>query len=80
MKVRELIEKLTKLDQSLQVVMYCEDEGLLKENRGFVLFSPEEVNVSHAETVRLDDQTPYMKFERSEASRDVALINITSDF
>jgi hypothetical protein len=38
MKVRELQEQLSKLDPELDVVCYSEDERLLVEGRGFILF------------------------------------------
>jgi hypothetical protein len=46
MKVRELQEHLSKLDPELDVLCYSEDEKLLTEKRGFVLFDILAVNTS----------------------------------
>ncbi|HAU30822.1 MAG: hypothetical protein XD84_2115 [Desulfotomaculum sp. 46_80] len=80
MKVRELQEHLSKTDPELDVVCYSEDERLLVENRGFILFDILAVSTVDAERLRLDDGTPYLKFERGLASVAMATLEVTSDF
>jgi hypothetical protein len=80
MKVRELQEKLGKLDPELEVLCYSEDEKLLVEGRGFILFDVLAVNTAEAERLRLDDGTPYLKFGRSPAATTIVTLEATADF
>jgi len=80
MKVRELQEHLSKLDPELEVLCYSEDEKLLTEKRGFILFDILAVNTSEAERLRLEDGTPYLKLERGPNSVAMATLEVTSDF
>ncbi len=80
MKVRELCEHLSKLDPELDVLCYCEDERLLIEKRGFVLFDIFAVSPTKAERLRLEDGTPYLKFERGAHSVAIATLEVTSVF
>lgn len=54
MEIRELQEKLSKLDPELDVVCYSQDEGLLAERRGFILFDIFAVSTAEAERFRLN--------------------------
>ncbi len=80
MKVRELQEHLSKFDPELEILCYSEDEKVLTEKRGFILFDILAVNASEAERVRLEDGTPYLKFERGPNSVAMATLEITSAF
>ncbi len=80
MKVRELQEKLGKLDPEIEVICYSEDEKFLVEGRGFILFDIFAVNIAEAERLRLDDGIPYLKFGRSPAATAIATLGVTSDF
>ena len=80
MKVRELQEHLSKLDPELEVLCYSEDERLLVEKRGFILFDILAVSTAKAERHRLEDGTPYLKFELGPDSVSVATLEVTSDF
>jgi len=80
MKVRELQEHLSKLDPEIDVVCYSEDENLLVERRGFILFDIVDVSMRVVEPIRLNDQTPYIKFVEGSASVPKAIVEITSDF
>ena len=80
MKVRELQEQLNKLDPELDVVCYSEDERLLVEGRGFIPLDVLAVSTAEAERLRLDDGTPYLKFEKGPASATIATLEITSNF
>lgn len=79
MKIRELQEQLGKLDPELKVLCYSEDEKLLSEGRGFILFDVSAVSTTEAEMLRLDDGTPYLKFGKGPTSVTIATLEITSD-
>lgn len=80
MKVRELQEHLNKLDPELDVVCYSEDERLLVERRGFILFDILDVSTAEAERFRLEDGTPYLRFDRGPASATMTILEVTLDF
>ena len=80
MKVRELQEELNKLDPELEVLCCSEDQRLLAEGRGFILFDVSAVNTAEAETFRLDDETPYLKLGKVPGATAVATLEVTSDF
>lgn len=80
MKVRELQEHLSKLDPELEVLCYSEDEKLLVEKQGFILFDILAVSAAEAERLRLEDGTPYLKFEQGPASVAMVTLEVTSDF
>jgi hypothetical protein len=80
MKVRELKEHLSKLDPDLDVVCYSEDERLLVEGRGFILFDVSGVSMDEAERFRLDDGTPYLRFDKGPKSAAIVILKVTSDF
>ena len=80
MKVRELQEQLSKLDPELNVMCYSEDERLLVEGRGFILFDVLAVGTTEAERLRLDDGTPYLRFEKGPTSVAIATMEVTSVF
>ena len=80
MEVRELLEHLSKLDPELEVVCYSKDERLLVENRGFILFDILAVSTANAERLRLEDGTPYLKFEQGPNSAAITTLEVTADF
>lgn len=80
MKVRDLQEKLSKLDPGLEVVCYSEDEKLLTGNQGFILLDILAVDTSEGERNRLDDGFPSMTFGSGPNAEVVATLEVTSDF
>ena len=80
MKVRELHERLSKLDPKLDVLCYSEDEKLWVKGWCFILSDILAVSTTEAERLRLDDGTPYLKFKKGPASETIANLEITSDF
>ena len=48
--------------------------------KGFILLDIFAVNRVYAERLRLEDGTPYLKFERGPASVVMATLEVTSDF
>jgi hypothetical protein len=80
MKVKELQEKLGKLDPNLEVVCYSEDEILQHLDRGFRLLDILAVSTTDGERARLDDGTPYLKLGKGPDSSTIALLEVTVDF
>lgn len=80
MKVRELQEQLRKLDPELEVFCYSEDEKLLTQDRGFILFDIQTIETIEAERFRLDDGTPYLKLVKNPAASAIAILEVTTDF
>lgn len=80
MTVRELQEHLSKLDPKLDVVCYSGDERLLVERHGFILLDVSAVRTAEVERLRLEDGTPYLKFNKGPTSAAIAILEITSDF
>jgi hypothetical protein len=80
MKVRDLQDKLNKLNPDLEVVCYSEDEILQKEGHVFHLFDIESIGTTFAERVRIGDNTPYLKLGKGPDSEELAILTITLDF
>ncbi len=80
MTVRELQENLSKLDPKLEVVCYSEDERLLVERHGFILFDVSAVSTAEVERLRHEDGTPYLNFNKGPKSAAIAILEVTSDF
>lgn len=80
MKVRDLKERLSKLDPQLDVYCMTEDEKFLSAGRLFVVFDVVDVSTTEAEPTRLDDDTPYLKFGKGSPAITIATLQITSDF
>lgn len=80
MKIRELQERLSGLDPELEVVCYSEDEKLLAEGRGLLVLEIVDIGRADAEQLRLEDDTPYLRFGKGPGSAAVATIELTSDF
>ena len=79
MKVSELQARLSKLDPSLEVYCYTEDEKLATQDRPFVIFAVCSADTVRAVQTRLDDGTPYFQFD-NEKGRPVVTLEITGDF
>lgn len=79
MKVKELIQKLEKLDKDLDILCYTEDEDLQTKNSSFKVFEIDELNVIEGERIRLSDETPSIKIEKTQYSKKIVLLEITSD-
>jgi len=80
MKVKDLISKLDTFNPEYDIFCYCEDENLLPDNHGFMLFDIDDVEQTEAEKTRIEDGTPYLKLGKSQSSVPHILIQITSDF
>jgi len=80
MKVKELLAALSKLDQSLDVVCYTEDEALQVNGHMFRLLDIDNVSVSDVEMRRDDSGTLTLKIGKSELSSPIALLQVNSDF
>ena len=80
MKVKDLIAALSKLDQNLEVYGYTEDESLATDSKPFHIFFVDSVDVSATETFRDENHAPAISFGGSDKSRNIAFINLTTDF
>lgn len=81
MKAKDLIDKLSKLDPDLEVLCYIEeDENIFKDGHMFRLLDITAVSKSQGEISRGEDEIVSMKFNRSDTSREVITIEVTSDF
>jgi hypothetical protein len=80
MKVKELIQKLQKLDAEIDIVLYTEDEIFSAKNHSFRLLEIASIEVSDAEKVRTENGLPYLKFGQSSSSRKHAVLVVTGDF
>ncbi len=74
MKVHELIKKLNKFDQKLDVICYIDDE------QESIPLAIESVDLHDAETIRNHDQRVLLNFEKSSNSKQYVIISVTSDF
>lgn len=80
MKVRELQERLSKLDPELDILCYTEDAKFIVADTHFRLLEIEDVSLTHGEQVRLDDGTPYLKLGKSPTSVALITLVVTADF
>lgn len=80
MTVRELIAKLSALDQDLQVVCYTEDEELLAPGHIFRLLAIVDVDVAEGEKLRDSKGHPTMKFGSSPDATRLAVLDVTAHF
>ena len=80
MTVGELIAALQKLDPSLQVMGYSEDEALAQGRSIFRVFDISFVEVNRAKTWRGEDGTPMIRFENEDGARPIAFLDMTIDF
>jgi hypothetical protein len=81
MKVKDLIDQLSKLDPSLDVVGYSEDADLLPSDKHlFRLLDILEVKTTEAERVRDDERRPYLKLGKSSSSVELVTLSLTVEF
>lgn len=80
MKVRELIEKLQKLDGNLDVICSTEDENFLAKNHLFRLLEITSVDIVEGEKQRSNDGLASLKLGDSSLSQKHAIIEVTGDF
>lgn len=80
MKVKELIEKLQKLDQNLTVYVTCEDPDVVVPGylaRPFVIG---DISMVEIETTRDKDNRPEIAATASGEGQKCAILEITADF
>lgn len=80
MTVKELVNHLTKLDQNLDIILVNEDDHSAYKSKPTSISIPIEVQNITAERIRLNDNSPALRYERSESSEELCIIQITSDF
>lgn len=79
MTVGELVKSLSKLDPSIEVLCYTEDEDLLAGRVGFLLLDVTSVAPTDGEPTRVDGR-PYLKLGKGPYSKTHALLDVTADF
>ena len=77
MKVQELIQHLEKLDQTLDILCYIEDDDVIPSN---ILDIVSICTGEGKQKRRGEDGIASIKFEKSETSKKFAFIEITADF
>jgi len=80
MKVKDLIKKLESYDPDTDVICYSEDEGLKSDEGPIQLFEIMAVSDTDAEKTRLGSGRPWLKFEKSELSSKITLLEVSSVF
>ncbi|VVN71863.1 hypothetical protein PS718_00482 [Pseudomonas fluorescens] len=80
MKVKELIEKLQKLDQNLTVYVTCEDPDIVGLNNFVRPFVIEDVAVVEIDLTRDKDHRPEIAATSVGEGQKCATLEITSDF
>ena len=79
MKVKELIAKLSKENQDLDVVCYTEDPKLLGSNPGFLLFEIQTIDEMSGERTRGKDGATGFKIDDGGPTT-VIILDVTTDF
>lgn len=78
MKIKDLLNELSKLDPDLELILLTEDEGLIQKGSLFKLFELLSVSDSEAEMCRLEDGDPSLRFCKTKLSKKLAIMEITS--
>jgi len=71
MKVRELKKRLESLDPNLKIVIYTEDEELVRGGHKVNVFDVIGIDENNAELTRIDE-APSLKFGISDTSVKIA--------
>jgi len=79
MKVSELISKLQSFPSNADVLCYTEDENFQLKGHIFRLLDIEDIIVSEASKVRINEQ-PSLKLEKNQNSEPHVLISVITDF
>jgi hypothetical protein len=79
MKIKDLLEKLSKFDPNADVICYTEDELLLLDGHIFKVLEIESLDSVVAEKYR-SDGVGKLKIGKSDASRNQVILNIITDF
>lgn len=80
MKVKQLVELLSQLDQEMEIFCYSEEEPLLEQGHQFRILDIDGVDASEAEKLRGEDGIPTFRFAKSEEAKKVAFINVLAQF
>ncbi len=80
MKVKDLLNSLSKIDPEMDILCYSEDESFLPKNHLFRIFEIEELKVIEGEKIRGNDGIPTIKLGQSQGSQKHATLTVTSFF
>jgi hypothetical protein len=79
-KVKELIEKLQKLDQNLTVYVTCEDSDVIGPDYFVRPFVIQDVSVVEVELTRDENRRPEIAATAAGEGQKCATLEITADF
>lgn len=79
MKVKELMQKLSKLNGELEILCYTEDELLIAAGEVVKALDIVDISETKLEVTRNDACKVQLKFTGTNADRSYALIEITAD-
>ncbi|MDF1764058.1 MAG: hypothetical protein P1U57_11665 [Oleibacter sp.] len=79
MKVKDLIEKLKKLDGGLEVLCYSEDESLIGDDNGVKALDIVDVTETKLSVSRSQVGKVELSFSGTGSDRSFALVEITAD-
>ncbi len=80
MKVKDLINAISNLDPEMDVICYSEDEKLFSGQHQFRILEIEGVDITEAEKRRGKDGIPTLKLGRSEYSKKLVTLSVTTEF
>lgn len=81
MKAKDIIDKLKQLDPDMDVLCYIEeDENIFKKGHMFRFLEIIDVSTAQGEVNRGEDGIVSMKFNRSDTSKKIGTIEVTSQF
>ena len=79
MKVKELIDQLSKIDPETPVIGYTQDAEVLGPGLKLRVFEVEQATTLIGEKTRLEDGTPYVKLHHGAGSSNIAAIMLSAE-
>lgn len=79
MKVKDLMQKLSKLNGELEILCYTEDESLIADGEAVKALDIVDISETKLEVTRNDARKVQLKFTGTNIDRSYALIEITAD-
>ena len=80
MKVKQLIELLSQLDQEIEIFCYSEEEPLPAPGHQFRILDIDSIDVSEAAKLKGEDEVATFKFGKDTLAKKVAFINVLAQF
>jgi hypothetical protein len=80
MTVEQLMSCLERFDRDMELLCFCDDEGLRQKNGPFRIYTVERVNVSSVTEGTNPDRTTRVEFDATHGTKQVVVVQITTDF